>query len=587
MFYAALAFSILFSTTHLPTARARPRSFAFNFTTVRECEPVSLTFPDVTSDDIGIPTYLTIVPVNATPATIPLPDVADNFLAGINITFIPVPEGTQFIASLDDADGNAVAYVTELLTVEPSDISDGSCLPLASASFYTFNTAITQCTSYGVEYNASTDAPTVRAFSLGQTAYTLNETDASNGEATYTAAVAYGSQVILMANNTIGQAQASQLLTVLGDGTTDASCLPNDTDDMEDEPEESTDTQPTLSHAAIIGLAVGGCIIGLVAALMVLYFCRERRKRTDQGPARRRALSVLDASGFYERPNPSLVNSSTANLMRNMSQRDLGNVATMSATRPSFMQGTPSPDTAPRESYIPYVPPPIPAEAPRTPLTPPSSSSQPASPSPMRVYPVKHNSEFLTGSEAFVMNPSYAFGSPPASPGRQSFAKERAMPSAVPPSPLATSMRRAPSPQPSIPHRNSMQSLDIETMLNMASPPEDNPLHGSDGSHDYTVAVDPSTPPGNTSAPSPTQGSPTQVISSPPRRGHFRPPSDVPRDPYASGLSAFDFANLSRPPSFASLASRRLQQHERNGSVVSRGDSDVQDASMLGVPRAF
>ena len=136
-----------------------------------------------------------------------------SFPLNINITFIPVPEGSQFIASLDDADGNAVAYVTDLITVEPSDTSDGSCLPLASASFYTFNTAITQCTSYGVEYNASTDAPTVRAFSLGQTAYTLNETDASNGEATYTAAVAYGSQVILMANNTIGQAQASQLLT--------------------------------------------------------------------------------------------------------------------------------------------------------------------------------------------------------------------------------------------------------------------------------------------------------------------------------------------------------------------------------------
>ena len=160
------------------------------------------------------------------------------------------------------------------------------------------------------------------------------------------------------------------------------------------------------------------------------------------------------------------------------------------------------------------------------------------------------------------------------------------MPQAVPPSPLATSMRRAPSPQPTVARRNSMQSLDIETMLNMASPPEDNPLNGSDGSHDYTVAVDPSTPPAP-SVPSPTQatGSPTQVISSPPRRGHFRPPSDVPRDPYASGLSAFDFADLSRPPSFASLASRRL--HGRNGSVVSRGDSDVQDASMLGVPRAF
>ncbi|KAL1741453.1 hypothetical protein HDZ31DRAFT_66924 [Schizophyllum fasciatum] len=575
MLHAALAVSVLFCTAHLPTARARPRSFAFNFTTVRECEPVSLTFPNVTADDFGIPTYLTLVPVNATPATIPLPNVGGNFLEGINITFLPLPKGTQFIASLDDTEENAVAYVTELLTVQPSDSSDGSCLPVVSNSIYTFSTAVTQCAGYEVGYNSSTDAPAVRAFSVGHAAQALNGTG-DNGEATYIAAVAHGSQVIFMANNTLGQVQSSQLLTVLGDADTDSSCLADNAGDKEEEPEDEPETKHSLSSGAIIGLAVGGCIAGVVAVLMIVYFCRERRKRGESG--RRRAQSILDPAEFYDRPNPSDLNTSTTNLVRNMSQRDLGHAASMSTIRPSIVVGTPSPDAYPRESYIPYVPPPIPSSPPRTPFTPPSSSSQPGSPSPMKVYPVKHNSEMLTGNEAFVMNPSYAFGSPPATPARQSFTRERAAALAVSSSPLAAP--KAPSPQPSVGRRNMMQSLDIETMLNMASPPEDNPLQGSDASHDeLAVAVVPSTPP------APSSAQPVSVISSPPRRGHFRPPSDVPRDPYASGLSAFDFANLSRPPSFASLASRRA--HQRNGSVVSRVDSDVHDTSMLGVPRAF
>ncbi|TRM64142.1 hypothetical protein BD626DRAFT_568732 [Schizophyllum amplum] len=559
MLYATLAASTLFLVSRLSTAHGRPHSFSFNFTTVRECEPVSLTFPDVGTDEVAVPTRLTLLPVNATPTVIDLPNVADNFLEGINVNFLPLAEGTQFIASLDDDNGDAVAYVTEVLTVQSSNSSDGDCVPAAVDPVYTFDTAVTQCGDYSVSYNSSTEAPTLRVASMSYTTYALNETSSTDEMATFIAAIPQGAQVVFIANNSLGQAQTSPLLTVLGDSTIDPSCLPSITTGGESDGEsEDTEPEPSLSRGAIIGLAVGGVIIVLVAILMVIYFVRERRLR-QKPETRRRAQSVLDASGFYERPNASDLNSSTANLTRNMTQRSQGRAISTSTARPSM---PPTPDTAPRESYIPYVLPPMPP-------TPPEES--PASPnSPMKVYPVKHNSEFLTGNEAFVMNPSYAYNSPPASP-HPSIGSEFRMAPPLPRSPLAT--EHAPSPTPSTLRRNSMHSLDIETMLNMASSlPEERV--SQDDSDSQLAVVRPSPPP-----------APATRTPPAPRREHNRAPSDVPRDPYASGLSAFDFAN-SRPPSFASLASRRLQQHQRTPSSVSRGDS-VLDAGMLLPPRAF
>jgi hypothetical protein len=205
---------------------------SINFSTVEQCGDFKVLFSGGKLP-AALPLSLTVVPFNLTPIVIGIADTAwDNTtLKGAAFTFLPFPAGTEFVASLDDADGHSTAFVSDIIKVQPSD--NTTCLPTSSQvapRIYTVDPSVSQCEEFHVTYDPSIEAtaPTVRAFFPKTFSFPMNQSANGSipGNASYTMAAARGLQTVLMLSDNSEHRESTTLLSVEGDTSSSSGCLP-------------------------------------------------------------------------------------------------------------------------------------------------------------------------------------------------------------------------------------------------------------------------------------------------------------------------------------------------------------------------
>lgn len=202
-----------------------------SFSPVRQCGNFTVSFAGGKLPP-SLPLALTVVPLNGTPISIEIPDADWNSssLTGAAITFLPFAAGTDFVASLDDADGVSTAQVSEVISVDASD--ETSCLSKAdTVQRYTADSSPSQCETFDVHFDPGvvSTPPTIRAFVPRNISTSVNLTssaDVSSGQASYTMDVPEGDQVVLMFSDETGFRQSSGLLVVAGSSQNPTNCLP-------------------------------------------------------------------------------------------------------------------------------------------------------------------------------------------------------------------------------------------------------------------------------------------------------------------------------------------------------------------------
>ena len=201
-----------------------------SFSPVEQCGAFNVSFGGGVAPD-ALPLILTVIPFNASPVYIQIPEDAWNSTSasGAAITFLPLAAGTTFLASLDDAYGQSTGVNTsDIILVGTSD--DSSCLTNVSSA-HTSTLAVagitSQCEDMTVTFNSSsvTSAPSVRAFVPRGPSFDLSQTNSTTGEANYLMNVTRGTQVALLFDAAGQDAQTSDLLTVFGDTSSPTSCL--------------------------------------------------------------------------------------------------------------------------------------------------------------------------------------------------------------------------------------------------------------------------------------------------------------------------------------------------------------------------
>ncbi|KIY71563.1 hypothetical protein CYLTODRAFT_487158 [Cylindrobasidium torrendii FP15055 ss-10] len=296
----AIYVSLVLLVLGLPQAVAAKWKFRFKFDNVTQCEPVSISFRGSKVPDDSIPVALTLLPLDGLPTTINIPNAAVNS-SGVYVTFFPLAAGTQFIASLDNMEGESAARVSDVFKVLDSD--DTSCLPTTTGSEvtpspFTVQDPLEQCGNLTVAYNTTT-APSVRIFQPRGGSLTLNQTsdDPKAKVATYPMVAFRQSDIVLLFEGGDNQTFTSDLLPVGGDVSSSADCFPPQWFNITDEGKPSdtatqTGAKTTLSRQTIIGISVSCGLVGLIALLVALYMIRERRVR------RRRMFMVNGSSGY-------------------------------------------------------------------------------------------------------------------------------------------------------------------------------------------------------------------------------------------------------------------------------------------------
>ena len=228
-------FAALVGFGFAPLFFAVPAAAAFAkiaFSTVQQCGNLTVNFAGGKSPG---PLHLTVLAINGSSLTIPLPHDAWNATTetGAAITFLPFPEGTQFIASLDNADDESTALISDVIVVEASPSGDTSCLP-ATTDFvhrYTVEDTLSQCEPFTVDFDPAQNvtAPTIRAFVPRAASHVLNETAADNavGVDTFLMDVPRDLVTVLLFSDGTGYTETSTLLPVSGDVNSDSSCFPS------------------------------------------------------------------------------------------------------------------------------------------------------------------------------------------------------------------------------------------------------------------------------------------------------------------------------------------------------------------------
>ncbi|GJE88496.1 hypothetical protein PsYK624_045790 [Phanerochaete sordida] len=238
----------------------------------------------------SLPLILTVVPFNLTPVSIPISTYTwdPSRLTGALFTFLPFPVDTQFVASLDDANGVGTGNVSDVLRIDPS--ANSTCLSMddeAVAERYTITTPLAQCQDFNVTYDPSVvdAAPTVRAFVPKGPSIFLNQDVAASspGTAPYSMAGAEGEQVVFAFSDDTGFRQASDLLTVGGNSSSSAGCLPNSSSGAMSKPStsqgSSSGSHSGLSKGGVVAIAVVCSItVAGIAAVMAFWFWYERRR---------------------------------------------------------------------------------------------------------------------------------------------------------------------------------------------------------------------------------------------------------------------------------------------------------------------
>ncbi|KAJ3786195.1 hypothetical protein GGU10DRAFT_311453 [Lentinula aff. detonsa] len=280
-------------------------SLKLNISQVTECEPVFISFRGQFNSSLQqVPLSLQILPFNSTPSLISLPSYTANS-TGVNVTFLPVPVNTEFVATLTSPSGS-ISSVSDIFEVSAGSPQNTACLPRTTftPSFEIQDPAnLSQCEDFTVSFNGRSP-PVVELFNPRGHAYPLNLTSSSNKTATYSLAAIRQSQILLNFIATDGgQNQTSPLLTVQGDAFSSTSCFPtsNHTDENTSKSKSQTGKSSGISKGTIIGLSVGLGTIALLAVPMGWLVLRERRRR-------RRVVSRIDfdPSRMERQPSPYL-----------------------------------------------------------------------------------------------------------------------------------------------------------------------------------------------------------------------------------------------------------------------------------------
>lgn len=185
----------------------------------------------------ALPLSLTVLPFNSTPLAFVVPNSAwDNSTgSGSFLALLPLPAGVALLASLDDAEGNNAALISDVIHVQPS--GNTSCLSsdtAAPAPFQLETSAVSQCSPFGVTRNTSSlnhpistrgFIPISLSFKLEWATY-----DADHGVDVFTFImnVPYGVHVALLFDDGQGNRQVSDLLLVQGDASSPSECLQPD-----------------------------------------------------------------------------------------------------------------------------------------------------------------------------------------------------------------------------------------------------------------------------------------------------------------------------------------------------------------------
>jgi hypothetical protein len=189
----------------------------FSFPSPQQCSPLLLSFAGLASPPSGAPASLTIIPFNSTAIVIALQDI--NFTAGIGLNFVPFVTGSEFIVSLDDANGNNIINTSEVLSVLPSPNNNTTCIPGPSLQPNIFTLAtpeVFQCQNFTINYNTTlaSQAPSVRLYNPSGPSFLLNVTsdDSTTGAATYSMAYVSGRGIILTMDDGHGTTETTPLL---------------------------------------------------------------------------------------------------------------------------------------------------------------------------------------------------------------------------------------------------------------------------------------------------------------------------------------------------------------------------------------
>ncbi|KAF9483520.1 hypothetical protein BDN70DRAFT_918407 [Pholiota conissans] len=275
----------LLSALALGTLAVPVSALKFNFTTVRQCAPVNITFSG--SNLAVAPTFLTIVPLESNAIVVPLQNPA-LISTGISLTFLPLAAGSNFLASLDDVRGENLISVSDLIRVLPSSGDNSSCLPNPENDTprrFTIGETVSQCEDFTVIYDtvAVSKAPSVRLYSPRGPSFLLNNTsdDPATGLATYTMNFSRGREVVLLIDDGGTFRETSSLLTVGGDSSSSKACLQHNINGNTTNTATSASSAdtPRISKAVIIGAATGGVAVITIALGMVIFVIRDRRRR--------------------------------------------------------------------------------------------------------------------------------------------------------------------------------------------------------------------------------------------------------------------------------------------------------------------
>lgn len=151
----------------------------------------------------SIPMRLTLIPFDYHLISVLLPNATAN-ISGVYVTFFPFPQGTSFVATLDDVNRTSAGMVSDIINVLPSPTGNKSCLPQGSRSpnLYTINSTISQCQEFNVTYNRSvvSQGPNIRLFNPLGPSFLLNQTadNKDEGTATYLMDFNQGEEVVLL-----------------------------------------------------------------------------------------------------------------------------------------------------------------------------------------------------------------------------------------------------------------------------------------------------------------------------------------------------------------------------------------------------
>lgn len=219
--------------------------FAVNFSQVRQCGSFQVNFTGVPGTaPPALPLTLTIVPFSSNPILIPIPiGTWDNttFKGAAEISFLPFYGGKQFVASLDDANGQGMGLVSDVIGVQPS--SDSSCLPMkqgnnnhggsnkeAKTDFYDLKGNFAQCSPFNVTFDPAqvSQAPSIRAFLPRSFSFPVNKTSdpLTPGNQEYMLDIFHGTQAVLLLNDDAGHQETSGLFTTGGDIASSTKCFP-------------------------------------------------------------------------------------------------------------------------------------------------------------------------------------------------------------------------------------------------------------------------------------------------------------------------------------------------------------------------